>query len=206
MRRWLVPIAVAGAIGVVGYVSAWALAGAWSEGYDPGRQAISELFAIGAPAGPSWLVRIALVATGVLLIPFAYVLHVTFPGDGRTGPVLTAISGVATALIVLVPCTTGCPGIGASFTDTAHTLAAGIGYGALVLAPVAFGWRLRGHADRFAAVSVALGLVAGVGFVVRAFGVGSEMTGLLQRVFNTAADAWYVLAAVTAVRWARAGA
>lgn len=203
LPRWVLPTLVAGAVGVVGYVSAWALAGVWSEGYDPVRQAISELFALGAAARPAWLVRLALVVTGVVLVPFGWALHLTLPGTGLAGPILAGISGVATALIVVFPCTSGCPGIGASTTDTWHTLMAGTGYAALVLAPVAFGIRMRGHDDRFAALSIAVGLIAGIGFVARSFGLGSELTGLSQRVFNTLADAWYVLAAFVATRHAR---
>lgn len=201
--RWVLPVLVAGAAGVIGYVSAWALAGVWTEGYDPTSQAISELFAIGAAARPAWLVRAALLVTGVVLVPFGWALHRTLPGTGLAGPVLAGISGVATALVVAFPCTAGCPGIGTTTTDTWHTIVAGTGYAALVLAPVAFGVRMRGHDDRFAAVSVAVGLLAGLGFLARSFGVGSELTGLTQRIFNTLADAWYVLAAFVAARHAR---
>ena len=201
--RWVLPVLVAGAVGVIGYVSAWALAGVWTEGYDPVSQAISELFALDAPARPAWLVRAALIATGVVLVPFGWALHVTLPGTGLAGPLLAAVSGVATALVVVFPCTAGCPGIGASATDTWHTIVAGTGYAALVLAPVAFGVRMRGHDDRFAAISIAVGFIAGLGFAARAFGVGSELTGLSQRIFNTLADAWYVLAALYAAHHAR---
>lgn len=203
LPRWVVPVLVAGAVGVIGYVSAWALAGVWTEGYDPTRQAISELFALDAAARPAWVVRAALVVTGVVLLPFGWALHVILPGKGLAGPILASISGVATALIVAFPCTAGCPGIGASTTDTWHTIVAGTGYATLVLAPVAFGVRMRGHDDRFAALSITMGLIAGLGFVARSFGVGSELTGLSQRVFNTLADAWYVIAAFVATRYAR---
>lgn len=206
LPRWIVPVLVAGAAGVVGYVSAWALAGVWTEDYDPVRQAISELFAIDAAVGPALLVSGALVLTGVLLVPFALALHLTLPGEGLAGPVLAGLSGVATVAVVFFPCSAGCPGIGTSSTDTLHTLVAGAGYAALVLAPIAFGLRMRGHDDRFAAVSIVVGIVAALGFVARAAGVGAELTGLSQRFFNTLADAWYVLAAFVATRHARSPA
>ena len=200
LPRWVVPVLFAGAAGVVAYVSAWALAGAWTDGYDPVAQAISELFAVEAPVAPALLVSGALVLTGVLLVPFAWALHLTLPGEGLTGPVLAAISGVATVLVAFFPCTDGCPGIGTSSTDTAHTVIAGLGYAALVLAPIAFGVRMRGHDDRFATVSIVVGTVAALGFAARAAGAGTDVTGLLQRIFNTLADAWYVLAAFVAAR------
>lgn len=193
-------VAVAGAVGVVAYVTSWALAGAWTPGYDPARQAISELFASGAPTVPATLVRASLLVTGIVLVPLALVLHRGLPGVGVAGPVLAAIAGVATALIVAFPCTHGCPGWGTSFTDTMHTVVAGTGYAGLVAAPLFFALRLRGHDDRLAAVSLVLGAVASAGFVLRALGVADATSGIQQRVFNTAADAWYVVAAVAVLR------
>ena len=100
----------------------------------------------------------------------------------------------------VLPCTEGCPGYGTTFTDSMHTLTAGVGYLALISAPVAFGLRLRGHDDRFARVSIAVGTLAIVAFVVRYGGLYLPYGGLQQRVMNTLADAWYVVAAVVVVR------
>lgn len=176
-------------------------------GYEATQQAISELFATGAPPTPRWLVAGSLVVTGVLLAIVGPALHRGLPGDGLAGPVLASVSGVATIAVAAFPCTDGCPGYGTSVTDSMHTLAAGVGYLALITAPIAFGLRLRGHDDRLARVSIAVGTLAVVGFVVRYGGLYLPYGGLQQRVMNTLADAWYVLAAVVVVRrWRGASA
>lgn len=200
---WVAPVAVVGAAGVVAYVAAWATAGVWYTDYDPVRQAISELFARGAPPGPARLVRGSLVVTGVLLVPFAAALDRGLPGRGRAGPVAAGLAGVMTVLVGVFPCSEGCPGPGTSLTDALHGITAGIGYGALVAAPILSGFRLRGRADRFAAVSLVLGGLAAGGFLAHATGLVEEAGGLLQRIFNTTADLWYLLAAGVLVRRAR---
>lgn len=197
---WTRVAAVLGAAGVLGYVLSWGAAGVLYEGYDPLRQAISELFARGAPAVPSWLLRGALVVTGILLVPLAAALHRGLPGTGWAGPVSAALSGVLTVAVAFFPCTAGCPGAGATVTDTAHALTAGGAYLTLIAAPLLFAWRLRGHDDRFAGVSAILGALALAGFLAHASGVADGLAGLQQRVFNTVADAWYVLAAVRVLR------
>lgn len=201
--RWVPRVAIAGAFGVVAYVSSWALAGALHEDYDPIQQAISELFARGAPSPGSWLLAGSLVVTGVLLVAFGFALHVGLPGRGLAGPIAASLSGVMTILVVAFPCTDGCPGFGTSFTDTMHVIVAGTGYAALVIAPLLFARRLRGHDDRLARISLLLGGLAAVGFLLRTVGFAPELTGLQQRVFNTLADLWYVVAAFEIVRRTR---
>lgn len=202
---WLVPVAVAGGAGVAAYVASWAVAGMWHADYDPVSQAISELFARGAPPASSRLVRASLVVTGALLVPFGAALDRGLPGEGRAGPVAAAVSGVMTVLVAVFPCSEGCPGMGTSLTDSAHTAVAGIGYGALIAGPLLTARRLRGHDDRFASVSLALGGLALAGFVARSLGWADAIAGLQQRLFNTTADLWYLLAAVEIVRRARGG-
>lgn len=202
---WAAVTAAVGAAGVVVYVGSWVAAGFLTPEYDPFQQAISELFAHGAPALPRWLVTGSLGLTGVLLTVAGPALDRGLPGEGRLGPVLTTLSGIGTVGVAVFPCSDGCPGFGTSLTDTMHTVTAGVSYGALITAPVAFGRRLRGHDDRFAAVSTLLGGLAIAGFVVRYGGLAGPYGGLQQRVMNTLADAWYVLAGVAVVRrWRRA--
>lgn len=200
---WTRPVVVLGAASVLAYVSAWAVAGVWHPNYDPVTQAISDLFAVGAPTGPARLLMGALVLTGVALIPFALALHRALPGQGAAGPAAAAVAGAATALIAAFPCSPGCPGLGASTTDTGHVVLAIIGYGALVAAPILFARRLWGHDDRLARASLALGAVAAVGLAARSLGLAPAIAGLQQRLYNTVADAWYVLAAVVVLRRAR---
>lgn len=191
---------VATIIGIVAYVATWATLGALAEGYDPLRQAISELFDLGTPRGQRLVLQAVLVVTGLALLPVGPVLDRVLPGEGRSGPLLAIVAGVGTVAVAFFPCTDGCPGVGTTFTDTMHTVLAGIGYVGLITAPLAFAWRLRTTAWRdLALAGLVLGGVATVGFLARNLGVDA-LGGLQQRIFNTAADAWYVVAAVVALR------
>ncbi len=203
--RCSTPLAWAAAAGVVVYVTSWAVAGAWRAGYDPVSQAISELFARGTPAGPRALMLAALVATGLLLAAFGPVLHRALPGRGALGPALASISGVLTVMIVAFPCSAGCPGFSTTVTDSMHTVVAGTGYLALIAAPVAIAWRVRGHDRSFALVSIALAALAAAGFAIHTAGIAPGFVGLEQRIFNTTADAWYVVAAGVVIRRDTAG-
>lgn len=192
--------AVVGVVGVAAYVAAWAVGGVLWEDHDPVRQAISELFAHQAPARTRVPLSIGLALSGVGLVVFGWALHVGLPGRGRLGPALAALSGVMTVAVVAFPCTAGCPGLGTTTTDTLHVVTAGTGYTALVLAPLAVGWRVRHVLPGLALASLVLGGGALVLFGVHGLGSVDQAPGLLQRVFNTLADAWYVVAAVVVVR------
>ncbi len=184
-------------------VATWAIGGVVWEGYDPTRQAISELFAIGAPTATRAPLSAGLVASGIGLVAFGWAMDVGLPGRGRLGPWLAVLSGVMTVAVVFFPCTAGCPGYGTTFTDSMHVLTAGSGYVALMLAPLAMAWRLRDHLPWLSVAGWVLGGGALVLFVVRTAGFGTDSSGLEQRIFNTTADAWYVLAAIAIIRRTR---
>lgn len=199
--RWAAVVAVAGAIGVLLYVASWFAAGLLIPGFDPLRQAISESFATGVPDGPRRLVQGALLTSGLLTLAAAPALHRGLAGDGLTGPVLVAVSGLFTFAVALAPCSAaGCPGAATSTIDRVHTVTAAIGYLTLITAPVAFAVRMRAERPRFAVLSAVLGGLAIVGFALRYGGVVEALPGLQQRIFNTIADLWYVAAAVEVVR------
>lgn len=197
---WAAPIAVAGVAGVLAYIGTWVSGGILWEGYDPTRQAISELYAIGAPGGSRVPLSIGLAVSGVGLMAFGWAMHVGLPGRSRLGPGLAVVSGAMTVAVVFFPCTAACPGAGSSFTDTMHVVTAGGGYVALMLAPLATGWRVRDRLPGLARVSWVLGGAALGLFLARTAGFAPEYSGLQQRIFNTVADAWYVVAAVVVVR------
>lgn len=187
-------------VGVLAYVLAWAVLGVLAPGYDPLRDAISELFDLGVPTWQRTVLGGVLLVTGIALLPVGPVLDRVLPGEGRLGPALAVVAGIGTAAVAFFPCTAGCPGVGTTFTDTMHVVLAGGGYIGLVTAPLAFAWRLRHTAWRDLAVAgLVLGGAATLGFLVRNLGVDAY-GGLQQRVFNTLADTWYVLAAVVALR------
>jgi hypothetical membrane protein len=189
-----------GLVAVTAYVAGWAVAGRLREGYDPRERAISELFELGAPAGPRGLLVVGLVLSGVAFLVLAPALHRVLPGRGLAGPVLVVVAGIGTLGVVVAPCTAGCPGFGETSTDTWHTITAGGGYLALVLAPLAFSWRLREAAPRLAAWSAGIGGASLLLFTLYALGVVDTAPGLQQRLFNTLADAWYVLVVVWLLR------
>ena len=187
---------LAGAAGVVLYVATWAVTGALWDAYDPTRQAISELFAAGAPAMTRVPMTAVLVLSGFVTLPFAVVLHRRLPGEGMAGPVAVAMMGVLTVAAAVFPCTAGCPGASASTADLLHTVVAGVGYVALTSAPLLVAWRIRGQSRAMVVLSVVLGAVGLGGFLLRLAGFGdAAVGGLLQRGFNTAADLWYVAVA-----------
>jgi hypothetical protein len=109
----------------------------------PSQQAISELFELGAPWSSRGLLVVGLGLSGVAFLLLAPVLDRRLPGEGRLGPVLVAVAGIGTLGVIAAPCSPGCPGADTTPFDLWHTVAAGVGYGALVLAPLAFAWRLR---------------------------------------------------------------
>ncbi len=189
-----------GLVAVSLYVGGWLLAGTVRDGHEPRQQAISELFELGAPWSSRGLVVVGLVLSGIAFLVLAPALHRTLPGRGRLGPGLVLIAGLGTLGVVAAPCSPGCPGAATTAFDRWHTITAGTGYTALVLAPLAFAWRLRRAEPRLAAWSLVLGGGAAVLFGVYAAGLVTAVPGLQQRVFNTLADAWYVLVAVWVLR------
>lgn len=187
-------------VGVLTYVVTWAVLGVAAPDYDPLRQAISELFDLGAPDWQRFTLAGVLLVTGVALLPVGPVFDRLMPGRGRLGPFLAVLAGLGTMSVAFFPCTAGCPGAGTTFTDTMHTILAGGGYVGLILAPLAFARRLWDTSWRDLAVAgLVLGGAATLGFVVRHL-VDVPLGGLQQRIFNTLADAWYVLAAAIVLR------
>lgn len=200
LPRWVRAALWFGLLAVLLYVAGWAVAGWLRTGYDPAEQAISELFELGAPWPSRGLLLAGLVLSGIAFLWLAPALHRALPGRGRLGPALVVLAGVGTLGVVAAPCSQGCPGADASTTDTWHAITAGVGYGALVLAPLAFAWRIRRPLPWLARWSALIGGVGLALFVVYLLGLVDQAPGLQQRVFNTVADAWYVLVAVWLLR------
>jgi hypothetical protein len=194
--RWIRRTLWFGLVAVSAYVLGWLVAGRVRDGYDPTQQAISELFELGAPWPSRGLLLVGLTLSGVAFLLLAPVLHRCLPGEGRLGPVLVAVAGIGTLGVIAAPCSPGCPGAGTTAFDLWHTVAAGVGYGALVVAPLAFAWRLRSSERTLAVWSAVIGAVAGALFLAYLGGLFDAAPGLAQRVFNTLADAWYVLVVV----------
>lgn len=191
---------IAAVVALAWYVTSWAVAGLLEPGYDPTQQAISELFDLDASPVSRLLLSSGLLVSAVGLVVFGRVLHRRLPGTAILGPAAIVGSGVATGVIVAFPCTAGCPGIGTTWLDTGHSLAATIGYALLLLGPLLIGLRVRGPLPTLARWSFLLGGTAVAVFVLGTTGISGAGWGLTQRVFNTVADVWYVVAAVWLLR------
>ncbi len=200
LSRWVRGALWFGLVAVSVYVVAWLVGGWLRPGYDPATQAISELFELGAPWPSRGPLLAGLLLSGLAFLVLAPALDRAVPGEGRLGPVLVVIAGVGTLGVVAAPCPPGCPGADTSSFDLWHTITAGGGYTALVLAPLAFAWRVRSHEPGLARWSLLVGGSAAALFLAHVLGLVPGAPGLLQRIFNTLADAWYVLVAVWLLR------
>lgn len=200
LPRWVRSALWFGLLAVSAYVLGWLVGGWLRPGYDPREQAISELFELGAPWTSRGLLIAGLVLSGLAFLVLAPALHRALPGTGLLGPALVLIAGIGTFGVVAAPCTPGCPGAATSTLDLWHAITAGGGYAALVLAPLAFAWRLRDHESELARWSVLIGGSAAVLFGAHVLGLLPGAPGLVQRLFNTIADAWYVVVAVWLLR------
>ena len=186
--------AVCGIAGPIAFVTAWAVGGAITEGYDPLRDAISQLAREGAPTRA--LMNGGFITFGVLIPAWALVVG----RELRSRPLTAAVTvaGLATAAIAVVPLTRE----GDQPQDVVHAVVAGTGYVGMALTPLLAAAALRrlGH-DRAAATSLVVGVVSTVALVASA--VVTERGGGLQRLGLTVVDAWHVVTAVWVMRRVR---
>ncbi len=159
--------------GPVAFITAWAVLGARSEGYDPTRQAISRLAAVGAST--RWGMTVALVALGAGMILFGVALR-----PCRAWP-LAVVNGLAVLAVAALPLGDG--------YDTGHGVAAAAGYVTLAALPLAVADGRR--------LSLVTGLACGICLLAS---VLVTRDGLLQRVGLTMGHGWVVAAAVSLLR------
>lgn len=159
------------------------LGGSRLAGYQPTRDAISQLAAVGADT--RWLMTTGFVTFGTAVPAFAMALHRVLPGRAWMAAVAT---GVATLGVAATP-------LDSSATiDRLHGVFAGIGYVTLAATPFLASGPLRraGYVKSAAASAVVAALVlACLGFTVN-----RAHDGLFQRLGLTLGDAWLVTAAV----------
>ena len=154
------------------FVAAWATLGAGAAGYDPTRDAISRLAALGAPTRPAMTAGLVALAAGMALYGWAL----------RPDPAwaLPVVNGAVTLVVAALP-------LDGSY-DTAHGVAAGLGYLTLAAVPLAVGRR---------PLSIAVGLVSGLCLLLTA---ALDRDGLFQRLGLTVAQAWIVVSALGRLR------
>ncbi len=173
--------ALGGIVGVVGFVGAWLGAGSVRSGYSAVDDAISRLAEAGAPN--RWIMTAGFLIFGIGVPIYSLALRRALGGPAWIG---TVVSGLATIGAAAAP-------LGSA--DTAHNVAAVIGYVALASAPL-MAWRTfsaRGH-DRWATVSLLCSLGSAVLLASTSIDAGH---GLTQRLGLGVTDAWIVASAWT---------
>jgi hypothetical protein len=176
MRRCTRLAALGGVVGPAAFITAWAVLGARAKHYDPTRDPISRLAAVGAPT------RTAMTA-GFLTFSAGLSLYAVAARDHLSPRVaaLAAANALATVGVAALPL----EGFGGS---AGHAIAAGSGYATLAAMPAISG--LRGGKVLSAAIALALGVSV----------AGTERTGMFQRAGLTLGDAWIVATALWMVR------
>ena len=161
-------------VGPVTFVAAWAALGATAEGYDPTRRAISRLAQLGAATRPAMTGALVVLGAGMVLYGLAVRPHRWWP--------LPVANGMATLAVAALPL--GGP------VDSAHGVAAALGYVTLAAIPVAL-------SARGTRLPVLVGLACGACLLAS---VLVARDGLFQRLGLTIGHLWVVATAVDLVR------
>jgi len=182
-------LALGGAVGVTGFVAAWAIRGATREGYSSIDDAISQLAATGAP-GRHWM-NTGFLAFGIGVPMYAIALRRALPGAAWATATAT---GLCTLAVSAAP-------LGSA--DTAHNLAAGAGYLTLAATPLLAARQFWAQGQRvWAAWSVVAGLGSALALLAS---ISDDYNGLFQRLGLGFTDVWILVSAVTMWRTGRLG-
>jgi hypothetical membrane protein len=174
-------------VGPAGFIVAWVVSGAATEGYSPVSQAISRLAAAGAPT--RWLMTAGFVSFGLAVPAYAAALRASLPGYAWAS---AAVSGLATLGVAIFPLDVS-GGI-----DALHGGFAVLGYAALALVPILAARPLAAaRLRRAAAASIVLGVLSGACLAATLLGPAH---GLFQRLGLTLGDAWLITTAVGMLR------
>ena len=153
-------------VGPIVFIAAWAVLGAGADRYDPTRDPISRLAALGAATRPAMTAGLLALAAGMTLYGLAL--------RPQRGWLLPVVNGVATFGIAALPLD--------GDVDSAHGLAAFLGYLTLAAVPVVVGPRTP--------AAVTTSVVAGLCLVLS---VLVDRDGVFQRIGLTVAQLWVVL-------------
>lgn len=169
------------------FAGSWAVLGMRADGYDPTRDAISRLAALGAPTRPAMTAGLLALGAGMTLYGLAL-----RPGRAWWLPVANGATAAAVAALPL----------GGGY-DTAHGVAAGLGYATLAAIPIATVPLWPGPSGR-ARLAVATGVACGLCLLASLL---VAQDGLLQRVGLSIGHLWVVVSAVGLLRsptwWSR---
>lgn len=177
--------AAAGIAGPVAFVGGWFVNGLRTDGYDPLRDAISQLARVGAPTMLS--MSVCFVLFGVLVPLWAPTVARELDAPALR-PAVT-VAGLATVAVAALPLTRE-PG---GTQDLLHAVSAGTGYVAMALTPLlAVAGLRRGGRPRAAVLSAVVGAVSAVSLVAT---VVADASGLFQRLGLGVVDLWHVVVA-----------
>lgn len=182
MRRGL---AIGGAVGPIGFVSAWAIGGiVTSRRYSPVEDTISQLAAIGAPTRA--LMTAGMVVFGVAVPTYAVALRDALPGRAW---IAAAATGIATLGVAAAPLDHS------DVVDTLHLIAAGAGYVTLAAVPLLAHRALSdaGH-RKLATFGLAMAAVSAVALPTS---LVVAQTGLFQRMGLAAGDLFLIASVPT---------
>ncbi len=170
-------------LGPLAFVGAWAGLGAIAGRYDPTRDAISKLAALGTPTRPAMTAGLLALGAGMALYGLALRPGPERPWERGASPgwPLPIVNGATAFAVALLPLGGG--------HDGAHGAAAAVGYVSLAAIPVVVGRRRP--------MGVVIGAGAGACLLASAL---VDRSGLLQRLGLTVAQAWVVVSAVGLLR------
>ncbi len=173
-----------GVVGPAGFVTAWATAGALTEGYSPTHEAISRLGAARAPK--RGLMTAGFVCFGVGVPAYSVALRDSLGGRAWLAATVTGLATLGAGAFPLDNSTT---------VDRIHYGLAAVGSSSLALTPILAAQTLsaRGH-DRVAAASLLVGVASGACLAATAL-VSTE--GLWQRIGLTLGEVWIAASALS---------
>lgn len=204
--------ALGGMVGTVLFFAFTFIIGATRHGYSFLTDEISQLSASGVPA--SWAQTINFIALGLILMGLAFGLHRGIADGQRSkvGPVLIGTFGLLAA-VAAGAFPTDQYGAPETTTGTLHSLTAGIGFIALIVAMFVLPKRLR-RTDAWsnlAGLSRWMGGVASILMLLYLFaseteGFLDDYVGLVQRIFAATVLTWLFLVALRLYQTSTAGA
>ncbi|HEX8072657.1 MAG TPA: DUF998 domain-containing protein [Pyrinomonadaceae bacterium] len=169
-------------------------------GYSHLTQYISELGERGSST--ELLMRYAgFVPTGLMHVAFAAALYAAFRGY-RLAPVaaaLLALNGLGRVAAGLFPCEAGCAGPRVLLSQRLHSLAAGVGFLALIGAAILWGVLLRRHRSLsgLSGYSIGAGLLGLVFLLLMSWSAELRSgTGLYERLSSGVLSLWVLVFAV----------
>jgi len=168
-------------IGPTAFVTAWAVLGATKADYDPTRDAISRLAAVGSTSRP--VMTAALVVLGAGMALYSGSLRARLGGPAWVAAAANALTTWGVAALPL-----------GSTYDTGHPIAAGLSYITLAAVPLLAAPRLAGRGQRRWASSAAAAGIMSV--LCLGISLAGGRDGLFQRLGLTASQVWVVASAL----------